>query len=71
MVGRPAMEDALTTSEVARILKVSTTWVIELGDRGDLRFHSTKLGRLYEKQEVERVVKKRNAEKRMREAEAV
>jgi excisionase family DNA binding protein len=58
--------DLLTTSQVARLLKVSDQWVRTLLRNGRLAHVATPLGRLIPREAVERLARERRGRRRQR-----
>jgi excisionase family DNA binding protein len=52
-------DDVMATSQVARLLGISSTHAIRLADQGQLTAIQTPLGRLYRRQDVERLAEDR------------
>ena len=52
-------EDYLTPAQAARLLGVTSQWVVKLSNRGDLHAILTPLGRLIERRSVEELVRKK------------
>ena len=55
------VENAMTTGQVARRLNLSNARIVQLANDGVLIAHQTRLGRLFEIEQVEQVAKEREA----------